>query len=584
MQLQSQEKIIAKWPNNAEPLVSIRCTAFNQEQYIADCIEGFLIQETNFPFEICIHDDASSDKTADIIREYETKYPKIIKAIYEKENLWSKPDTRFTQIVTSMLTGKYVAMCEGDDYWTDPHKLQRQVDFLEAHPEYSLSTENGNVLFTNTGVIKPFSSEPEHDVSLEDLLIKRRFPTASVLYRRSDYLEYFKQKAPRLDTSLWAFMAGIGKIHFNPVISSVYRRGSGVTENNKIRWGHLSEQFNNDINKFYNPSKKVRKARDKILFADFRNAYRAAKKAHNKKEARHFFCKMICLSPSMAAKAEAKIFIKKLKTAFYNFRYKYLPISYGIAKQELETPIIVSLTSYPARFPTLHICLKSILNQTMKPSKVILWLDKDVSLDSVPKKILKLQKKGLVIRSEGESLKPHKKYFHAMKEFRDACIVTVDDDVIYTRDVLESLYASYQKHPECISARRVHKIQYDINNHAVDYNSWDYDCKKDPGPSKQLLATGVGGVLYPPHIFDMDTENFNTKNIIDNALSFDDIWLKFVENSLDIPVVWVPNKQTHPIYIKSKELAKTSLYIANVHNNHNDIAIKNCERFFGKGL
>ena len=293
---------------------------------------------------------------------------------------------------------------------------------------------------------------------------------------------------------------------------------------------------------------------------------------------------MICLSPSMAAKAEVKIFIEKLKTALYNFRYKFLPISYGIAKQELETPIIVSLTSYPARFPTLHICLKSILNQTMKPTKVILWLDKDVSLDSVPKKVLKLQKKGLIIRSEGESLKPHKKYFHAMKEFKNACIVTVDDDVIYTRDMLASLYTSYQKHPDCISARRVHKIQYDINNKAVDYNSWVYDCKKDPGPSKQLIATGVGGVLYPPHIFDMDSENFNPKNIMDNAWSVDDIWLKFVENSLNIPVVWVPNKQTHPIYITDKSLAKTSLYISNVHNNHNDVAIKNCEQFFGKGL
>lgn len=584
MQLQSQEQIIAKWPTNAEPLVSIRCTAFNQEQYIADCIEGFLIQETNFPFEICVHDDASSDKTADIIREYEAKYPKIIKAIYETENLWSKPDTRFTQIVTSMLTGKYVAMCEGDDYWTDPHKLQRQVDFLEAHPEYSLSAENGNVLFTNTGAIKPFSSESEHDVSLEDLLIKRRFPTASVVYRRSDYLDYFKQMAPRLDTSLWAFMASKGKIHFNPVISSIYRRGSGVTENNKIRWGYLSEQFNNDINKFYKPSKKVRKARDKILFADFFNAYRAAKKAHNKKETLHFLRKMICLSPSMTIKAKAKRILKKAKTALFNFRYKYLPITYGIAKQDLKTPIIVSLTSYPARFPTLHISLKSILNQTLKPTKVILWLDKDVSLESVPKNILKLQKKGLEIRCGGEPLKPHKKYFHAMKEFRDACIVTVDDDVIYMPDTLASLYASFLKHPNCVSARRVHKILYDINHKAVGYNSWDYDCKNDPGPSRQLIATGVGGVLYPPHIFDMDSEFFNPKNIMDNAWSVDDIWLKFVENSLNIPVAWVPNKQTHPIYIKNKALAKTSLYISNVHNSYNDSAIEKCEQFFGRGL
>lgn len=580
----TQEEITAKWPPNAEPLVSIRCTTFKQEQYIAECIEGFLIQKTDFPFEICIHDDASPDRTADIIREYEAKYPQIIKALCETENQWSKKDGSFTRIVSGMLTGKYIAMCEGDDYWTDPHKLQRQVDFLESHPDYSLSAENGDVLFTESGVVRPFSNEPERDITLDDLLIKRRFPTASVLFRRSHLLEYLKVDAPRFDTSQWAFLSSKGKIHYNPVISSVYRRGSGITENNRIRWAYTNEEFNDGINKFYKPNKKVRKARNKTLFTDFRNAFRAAKKSHDKKEARHFLRKMICLSPTLAAKAGAKIFIKKAQTVLFNFRYKYLPISYGIAKQKLETPIIISLTSYPARFPTLHICLKSILNQTLKPTKVILWLDKDVSLDSIPPKILKLQKKGLEIRCGGEPLKPHKKYFHAMKEFRDACIVTVDDDVIYTRDMLASLYASYQKHPGCISARRVHKILHDVNHKAVGYNFWDYDCKKDSGPSQQLLATGVGGVLYPPHIFDMDSKFFIPQNIMDNAWSVDDIWLKFVENSLNIPIVWVPNKQTHPIYITNKELTKTSLYIANVHNNRNDAAIEKCEQFFGKGL
>lgn len=582
----TQEEITARWKklDTEHPLASIRCMAYNQEDYIGQTLDSFLAQETDFPFEVIIHDDASKDRTAEIIREYEKKFPLIVKPIYQTENLYSKRDGSLTRASTATLKGKYVALCEGDDYWIDPHKLQRQVDFLECHPEYTLSTENANVLFTNTGVVRPFSDEPEHDVSLDDLLIKRRFPTASAVYRLEDYWDYLRQDCPVFDSSLWAFMASKGKVHFNPVISSVYRRGSGVTESNKIRWARTSEGFNKAINGFYKPNKKVRKARNRILFTDFYNAYKAARKEHNKKEAVHFLRKMFFLSPSSTLKTKAKKILKNTKTSLFNFRYKNLPISYGIAKQELKTPVVVSLTSYPARFPTLHICLKSILNQTMKPSRVILWLDSDVSLDSIPKKILRLQKKGLEIRCGGESLKPHKKYFHAMKEFRDACIVTVDDDVIYTRDMLASLYASFQKHPDCISARRVHKIQYDMDHRAVDYNSWDYDCKKDPGPSMQLVATGVGGVLYPPHIFNMDSEYFDPKNIMDNAWSVDDIWLKFVENSLGIPVAWVSNKQTHPIYITDKSLAKTSLYISNVHNNHNDVAIKNCEQFFGKGL
>lgn len=569
---------------NQAPLVSILCATYNQKDFIAQTIEGFLMQKVCFPIEIIIHDDASTDGTAEIVKEYAAKHPDIIKPILQTENQHSKRNPIWKNFIYPAAKGKYYADCEGDDYWTDPNKLQRQVDFLESHLDYSLSTENGTVLYTNTNVARPFSDEPEHDVSLEDLLIRRRFPTASAVYRSEFLPEFLQSKQPGFDTAMWAYLSTKGKIHFNPVISSVYRRGCGITESNKIKWAYTSERFNKGLSQFYKLSKKVRDARNKILFTDFRNAFRAAKKAHDKKEAIHFLYKMIRLSPSLAAKTTIKIALEKAKTSWNNFRYNYLPISYGIAKQKLETPIIVSLTSYPARFPTLPICLKSILNQTLKPTKVILWLDKDVSLDNIPQEILKLQKKGLEIRCGGEPLKPHKKYIHAMKEFRDACIVTVDDDVIYTRDMLASLYASYKKYPNCISARRVHKILYDINHKAVDYNSWDYDCKKDPGPSQQLLATGVGGVLYPPHIFDMDSEFFNPKNIMDNAWSVDDVWLKFIENSLNIPVAWVPNKQTHPFYITNKELAKTSLYIANVHNNRNDVAIEKCEQFFGKGL
>ena len=569
---------------NQAPLVSILCATYNQKDFIAQTIEGFLMQKVSFPIEIIIHDDASTDGTAEIVKEYAAKHPDIIKPILQTENQHSKRNPIWKNFIYPAAKGKYYADCEGDDYWTDPNKLQRQVDFLESHTDYSLSTENGTVLYTNTNVARPFSDEPEHDVSLEDLLIRRRFPTASAVYRSEFLPEFLQSKQPGFDTAMWAYLSTKGKIHFNPVISSVYRRGCGITESNKIKWAYTSERFNKGLSQFYKLSKKVRDARNKILFTDFRNAFRAAKKAHDKKEAIHFLYKMIRLSPSLAAKTTIKIALEKAKTSWNNFRYNYLPISYGIAKQKLETPIIVSLTSYPARFPTLPICLKSILNQTLKPTKVILWLDKDVSLDNIPQEIFKLQKKGLEIRCGGEPLKPHKKYIHAMKEFRDACIVTVDDDVIYTRDMLASLYASYKKYPNCISARRVHKILYDINHKAVGYNSWDYDCKKDPGPSLQLLATGVGGVLYPPHIFDMDSEYFNPQNIMDNAWSVDDVWLKFVENSLNIPVAWVPNKQTHPFYITNKELAKTSLYIANVHNNRNDVAIEKCEQFFGKGL
>ena len=588
MILRSQEEIMSKWPANATPLVSIRCTVFNQEQYVADCIEGFLIQETDFPFEICIHDDASPDKTADIIRKYEAKYPKIVKAIYETENLWSKPDTRFTQIVTSMLTGKYIAMCEGDDYWTDPHKLQRQVDFLESHPEYSLSAENGTVLFTETGVVQPFSNEPERDISLDELLIKRRFPTASVLFHRAHLLEYLEQDAPRFDTSQWAFLSSKGKIHYNPVISSVYRRGSGVTENNRIRWAYTSEEFNDGINKFYKPSKAVRIARDKILFYDFQQGRIAARKKGDKANERKLLLKTITRFPILFIKNWIKqrkkhLYLECIKPKILTWATKHFFFKRK-KSSNADKSIIVSLTSYPARFKTIDICIKSLLNQKLPASKVILYLSKDIQIDSLPKSLLKLQRNGLEIRNNCEDIKPHKKYFYAIQEFKDSIVVTADDDVIYPKDWLDSLYKSYLQHPNCISARRVHRITRDANNKAVSYQHWEIECKSILQPSMDLIAIGVDGVLYPPHIFDRAIQYFNTTSIKEICLNADDIWLKYMEAIQGTPVVWVPNKQCHPTTIFDKQVKVSALFKTNLKENKNDQYIQACASHFNINL
>ncbi len=119
-------------------LVSILCTAYNHEQYIRSALESFVSQKTNFAFEVLVNDDASSDGTAAIIREYEEKYPEIIRPFYQVENQFSKGiGYIYENIFYPKARGKYFAFCEGDDYWTDESKLQRQADFLESHPDYS---------------------------------------------------------------------------------------------------------------------------------------------------------------------------------------------------------------------------------------------------------------------------------------------------------------------------------------------------------------------------------------------------------------------------------------------------------------
>ena len=132
--------------DNRKLIVTIRCLAYNHEPYIRQCLEGFVMQQTNFRFEAIVHDDASTDRTAEIIKEYADKYPDIIKPIFETENQYSKHDDSLRRIMNEQTHGKYVASCEGDDYWIDPLKLQKQVDFLNNHQQYSAVFSNCLIL------------------------------------------------------------------------------------------------------------------------------------------------------------------------------------------------------------------------------------------------------------------------------------------------------------------------------------------------------------------------------------------------------------------------------------------------------
>ena len=131
-------------------MVNISCMTYNHEKYIEDALKGFVMQKTNFPFCALVIDDASTDGTADVIRKYENKYPNIIKAIYLKENHYSQKRSKMPYYKPWRERSKYIALCEGDDYWTDPLKLQKQVDFLETNPEYIICSHNYKILNNNT--------------------------------------------------------------------------------------------------------------------------------------------------------------------------------------------------------------------------------------------------------------------------------------------------------------------------------------------------------------------------------------------------------------------------------------------------
>lgn len=134
-----------------QPLVSIVSMVFNHAAFLRDCLDGLVMQETSFPYEVIVHDDASTDGSAEIIEEYASKYPGLIQPILQQENQYSKKVHIGNTFIYPKVRGKYIAICEGDDYWTDPHKLQRQVDFLESHPEFVMACSRARMYSVKRG-------------------------------------------------------------------------------------------------------------------------------------------------------------------------------------------------------------------------------------------------------------------------------------------------------------------------------------------------------------------------------------------------------------------------------------------------
>ena len=205
---------------------------------------------------------------------------------------------------------------------------------------------------------------------------------------------------------------------------------------------------------------------------------------------------------------------------------------------------VVSLASYSKRINTLHICLESIFSQTLIPKKIILYLDNSVQLNALPMEISLFIDKGLEIVFVSDDIASHNKYYYTLKEYPNDIVITVDDDVIYDKNTFYNLMQTHRKYPLSVCATRVTYIMFDGNGKITSYNDWISEYDKLLQPSKRLLAVGVGGILYPPHIFS--DEVFNRTNIKNLALTADDIWLKFMELKNNVPVVWSGQLPQHP--------------------------------------
>ncbi len=220
-------------------MVSVICMVYNHEKYIRECIDGFIKQETTFKFEVLIHDDASTDKTAEIIREYEKKYPEVIKPIYQTENQYSKNVQMTKEYILPLVKGKYIALCEGDDFWVDPNKLQKQFDAMEQHSDCRLCVhavklyeENGTPMNMTMPKLLGEEGVISSRVFLRDIALEYCYQTITYFFRTDDIRTFwydvpeFKRVARTGDYPYMLFFAQLGNVYYLNQIMAGHRMES----------------------------------------------------------------------------------------------------------------------------------------------------------------------------------------------------------------------------------------------------------------------------------------------------------------------------------------------------------------------
>ncbi len=209
-------------------LVSVVTLVYNHAPYLRQCLDGFIMQQCNFEFEVLINDDASTDGSAEIIREYEEKYPDIIKPIYQTENQYSKGGRVNVRFNFPRAKGKYIAMCEGDDFWTDPLKLQKQVDFLEQAPDFVLSFHNTGTVDEHGKILLESRLNYDSDRDFEPAYINMiHIPTLSMVFRNHCI---DPEKFPKVfngDIFLVGLLSKFGKARYQHFNGANYRKHAG---------------------------------------------------------------------------------------------------------------------------------------------------------------------------------------------------------------------------------------------------------------------------------------------------------------------------------------------------------------------
>lgn len=265
-------------------MVSIVCNTFNQADYIAEALESFVMQRTNFSYEILVHDDASTDSTVQIIKTYEEKYPDLVKPIYQEVNQYSQDVNIDSVFQYSRAKGKYIAYCEGDDYWTDPLKLQKQFDLMEQHPEIDICAHGARAVDAETKEEIEMIAPAKEDTlfSIEEVIRgEGGFVSTNSLFMRTECMCQFYEFSDKFPFDYAMQIQGAlkgGMLYLAEIMSEYRKDAKGswtvyTTENIEKKAAHIRneikmlENLNKETNYLYDMEiqHKIRKNQYGIL-------------------------------------------------------------------------------------------------------------------------------------------------------------------------------------------------------------------------------------------------------------------------------------------------------------------------------
>lgn len=530
--------------------ITVVMPLYNKAKYLAEAIESYLRQKTLFESRLIIADDASSDNSFNIAKEYEERYPEKIKVTRNSENLGL---LRNDLNVFETMKSDYFCVLDPDDYWIDVFFIQKAVDFLEAHDDFACYSSNTIILDQN-GKQRPFINlniDEYVTESIEDYLDNNAIiPHTTGSVYRNDIFKYgipkiirdavgtVSEASFRGDHDRFVIHLKYGKAYFKNEYVGVYRLNeTGI-------WFTASELHNHLLNAqarfdyshfyedvyyerfvalaepYYNLAKQLSEKENNISKEDITRLQALdiemgpRSKTENIKEIAEIISEILKM---IADDREQVQELVKYVTHIANRQNYTIPhIDKEICAYEIELcnrriepnpkhpiPVVLSMTTFPGRIYEVKYAIYSLVKQTFMPDEFILWLSKDEfprgELD-IAESLLILLKKWNVQIKFWESDKSFKKIIPTLINYPDAIVVTADDDIFYDEDWLEKMYTDYLIHGE-ICCHRAHKVTLN-NGEMIKYDEWP--TAPEDSSSYSNFPTSVGGVLYPPHSLSED--------------------------------------------------------------------------------